>query len=64
MVVGRTASEEKTMGHAGAVVGEGPSAAEKARALEKAGAVIAVHPGELGEILKGLLKDKEIDLKS
>lgn len=58
MVTGRTAPKGRTMGHAGAVSGEGTSAEDKARALEQAGAVLAVHPGEIGKIMKRLLRQK------
>ena len=44
------------MGHAGAVAGGGASAEEKVRALEEAGAVVPVHPGEIGWVMKGLLE--------
>lgn len=56
MVTGRTAPKGRTMGHAGAVAGGGASAEEKVRALEKAGAVVPVHPGEIGWVMKGLLE--------
>ncbi|KAG6985292.1 succinate--CoA ligase [ADP-forming] subunit beta, hydrogenosomal [Physcia stellaris] len=60
MVTGRTAPRGKTMGHAGAVAGGGASAEEKIRALERAGAVVAVHPGEIGRLMKEVLGEKGV----
>lgn len=60
MVTGRTAPRGKMMGHAGAVAGGGASAEEKVRALERAGAVVAVHPGEIGRLMKGILEEKGV----
>lgn len=60
MVTGRTAPRGKTMGHAGAIAGGGASAEEKIRALERAGAVVAVHPGEIGRLMKEILGEKGV----
>ncbi|RGP79024.1 succinyl- synthetase subunit alpha [Fusarium longipes] len=50
MVAGRTSPDNKTMGHAGAIyrAGTDPTASEKVRALENAGAIIVPHPGVMG----------------
>lgn len=46
----------KVMGHAGAWAGIGePSAQEKAKALEAAGAVLVEHPAKFGKVVQGLL---------
>ena len=56
MVAGQTAPSGKTMGHAGAFLTPvSASAAEKARALEDAGAVVVPHPGVMGAKMKELL---------
>lgn len=56
MVAGQTAPRGKVMGHAGAVLTPGDvTAAEKARALEDAGAVLVPHPGVMGSTMKALL---------
>ena len=62
MVTGRTAPKGRTMGHAGAIAGGGPSAEEKVRALEAAGVKMAVHPGELGGLMRGLLEAEGVDV--
>ncbi|KAL3961113.1 hypothetical protein ACCO45_006230 [Purpureocillium lilacinum] len=60
MVAGQTAPMGKIMGHAGAVLSpRDATAAEKAAALEKAGAVIVPHPGVMGVTMKELLGVKE-----
>jgi succinyl-CoA synthetase alpha subunit len=53
-IAGKTAPPGKRMGHAGAIVegGEG-TAAEKVRALEKAGVRVADHPEQIPELLAG-----------
>lgn len=49
MVAGRTAPREKTMGHAGAILSPlDVTAADKAEALRRAGAIIVPHPGVMG----------------
>ncbi|MCX7024163.1 MAG: CoA-binding protein [Spirochaetes bacterium] len=51
-VGGRTAPEGRRMGHAGAISGAGSgSAADKVRALEKAGALVADRPAGVGKLL-------------
>lgn len=56
MVAGQTAPRGKVMGHAGAVLtARDVTAAEKARALEDAGAVLVPHPGVMGSTMKALL---------
>lgn len=57
MVAGKTAPEGKTMGHAGAIMSSSDaSAAAKARAFERAGAVVVPHPGVMGNEMKRLLQ--------
>ncbi len=53
-IAGKTAPPGKRMGHAGAIVegGEG-TAAEKIKALETAGVLVANHPEEIAEIVQG-----------
>jgi succinyl-CoA synthetase alpha subunit len=54
---GRTAPKGKKMGHAGAIISGGKGSVEdKAAALEKAGALVAKRPGDLGGTLKKVLK--------
>ncbi|EGX91599.1 succinate-CoA ligase (alpha subunit) [Cordyceps militaris CM01] len=56
MVAGRTAPQGRVMGHAGAVLmPRDVSAADKAEALRRAGAVVVPHPGVMGETMKALL---------
>ncbi|KAL8678771.1 MAG: hypothetical protein Q9186_004922 [Xanthomendoza sp. 1 TL-2023] len=56
MITGRTAPRGRVMGHAGAVAGGSASADDKIRALESAGVTMAVHPGEIGTLMRGLLE--------
>lgn len=57
MVTGRTAPKGRTMGHAGAISGGGSITAEdKIRAMEDAGIKMLVHPGEIGPVMKELLR--------
>ncbi|KAI4221665.1 MAG: hypothetical protein L6R36_006729 [Xanthoria steineri] len=56
MITGKTAPRGKVMGHAGAVAGGFPTAYDKIRALEAAGVTIAVHPGEIGNLMRALLE--------
>ncbi len=55
-IAGRTAPKGKKMGHAGAIVtgGKGTVAA-KTQELEKAGALVAKRPSEVGKLLHSLL---------
>jgi succinyl-CoA synthetase alpha subunit len=56
VVAGLCAVEGEVMGHSGAWRGRGEStAAQKWRALEAAGAVMADHPSQFGSIMKRLL---------
>ncbi|UNI25031.1 hypothetical protein JDV02_010740 [Purpureocillium takamizusanense] len=56
MVAGQTAPVGKIMGHAGAVLSpRDATAADKAAALERAGAVIVPHPSVMGVTMKELL---------
>lgn len=51
-IAGKTAPPGKRMGHAGAIVegGEG-TAADKVKALQDAGVIVADHPEEIGEMI-------------
>lgn len=53
-IAGKTAPPGKRMGHAGAIVegGEG-TAADKIKALQGAGVVVADHPEEIARMIKG-----------
>jgi Succinyl-CoA synthetase, alpha subunit len=54
---GRTAPEGKRMGHAGAIVSGGRgTAAGKVKALEKAGALTAAKPSQVGALLRQALE--------
>ncbi|KAM4065846.1 coA binding domain-containing protein [Hirsutella rhossiliensis] len=56
MVAGQTAPRDKTMGHAGAILSPmDVTAAEKAEALRRAGAVVVPHPGVMGIKMQELL---------
>jgi len=54
-IAGQTAPPGKRMGHAGAIIegGEG-TAAEKIAAFEATGVRVALHPGEIADIVAGL----------
>lgn len=57
LIVGRYASPERRMGHAGALVtGSGGGTAAKIAALEKAGIEVARNAAHVGEIVKARLK--------
>ncbi|CAI4214027.1 unnamed protein product [Parascedosporium putredinis] len=59
MVAGRTAPPGKMMGHAGAILSpRDVSADAKAKALEKAGALVVPHPGVMGVEMKRLLESR------
>ncbi len=54
-IAGRNTPEGKRMGHAGAIVQRGMgSVASKTKALEQAGALIAVTPAEIGTLAQGI----------
>jgi succinyl-CoA synthetase alpha subunit len=53
-IAGRTAPPGKRMGHAGAIISRGRGTAEsKVRALEEAGAKVAVLPTDVPKLIKG-----------
>lgn len=57
LIVGRSAPQGKTLGHAGAIVsGHVGTARTKIEALTKAGAVVVWNPAELTEAVKGFLE--------
>ncbi len=55
-IAGRTAPPGKRMGHAGAIISQGKgTAAEKTKALEKAGIPVATVPSQIGPLMKQVL---------
>ncbi len=59
LIVGRNAPAGKSLGHAGAIVsGNTGTAATKIAALRAAGVHVAENPGQLVELVSGLLKEE------
>jgi succinyl-CoA synthetase alpha subunit len=56
-IAGFTAPPEKKMGHAGAIITAGKgTVSSKVEAFEKAGARVASHPSQVGQLLKESLR--------
>ncbi len=60
-IAGQTAPPGRRMGHAGAIISGGKgTAAEKIRALEEAGIMVAKTPAEIGLTMKKALEEREL----
>ena len=57
LIVGRSAPPGRRMGHAGAIItGRAARAAEKIKALERAGAAIVPTPADIGATVRGMVE--------